>query len=51
MEAYTQHIRETVNSYTGITAVKSMEWGHWAHKFCLHNFKPVEVGNASPVKK
>lgn len=50
MEAYTQYTREIARSYTGITPIKSMKWGHWAHKFCLHNFKPAEVENASPLK-
>lgn len=50
MEACTQYIREIVHSYTGITPVKSMKRGHWAHKFCLHNFKPAEVENASSLK-
>lgn len=51
MEAFTQYIREIAHSYIGITPVKSMKWGHWAHKFCLHNLKPTEIKNAFPLKK
>lgn len=47
MEAYTQYVREIAHAYIGISPIKSMKWGHWAHKFCLHNFKPAEVEKAS----